>query len=123
MGFAGHLWRKDLGSTTFQLFEEFIHKCNFTNSLMLYLVVKLYKVIAFGGKFPPALERMHFVVFSGLGAFNIAMEDVMEMTMMVKNYGIHKDAYNLTSLILIVCKDLMLALTFFDDDWMKFLAP
>lgn len=80
----GLILDSSLGGVQFQLYEEFVFKCNIFNSIAFYGGIKLLKIFWFGGKFPN--ESAWFTFGAVLGLINIAFEDMVEASVLVKDF-------------------------------------
>ena len=107
------------GGVPMQLYGELVHKCNFFNSLFYYSAIKFVKSFVYGGKFPN--PRIWTIYLSVLGLGNIAFEDMLYASFLVKDFEVHQDAFSATELTMIIIKNMMLAITFFDTPFLKFI--
>jgi len=99
-----------------ELWNNFVLKCNFFNSMGFYAALKLLKMQKFGGKWP--YDWIEYAV-AALGFFNVVSEDLVVFNNHVRNSGVHHDAFNYGGMVFVIVKELILVSTFWDENWFK----
>ena len=91
---------------------EGVYKCNYLNSVAVYIGLFYIKTVKHGGKFK--FEEAWMVAFGLFGGANAMIEDVFAISEHLHNYRVHRDAYNFASICWVLFKDLIFVTLFYD---------